>query len=61
MRTDKKKSHRWEFNSTIKLTQKQEAFAVGVFSGLNLSDAYRRAGYSCGSMKTVNEALFDTK
>ncbi|WP_293008140.1 terminase small subunit [Nitrosomonas sp.] len=40
----------------IKLTAKQEAFTLAVTSGLNLSDAYRSAGYSCRSMKTVNEA-----
>ncbi len=40
----------------FKLSPKQEAFAVAVASGSNLSDAYRKAGYSCGTMKTVNEA-----
>ena len=60
---DIRKYGRWESGEKVNietrstaLTPKQEAFAVAVASGLNLSDAYRKAGYSCGTLKTVNEA-----
>lgn len=34
-------------------TAKQEAFARGIISGLNPSEAYRAAGYSCTNAATV--------
>lgn len=43
-------------NKIAYITPKREAFAIAVASGQNLSDAYRKAGYSCGTLKTVNEA-----
>jgi len=46
----------WGSSNKLQLTPKQEAFALGVVCGLNLSDAYRRAGYKGGTRKTVNEA-----
>lgn len=40
----------------MKLTPKQEAFAKAYIETGNASEAYRQAGYSGGSPKTVNEA-----
>lgn len=56
MTSEKNKLNRGESAAKIKLTSKQEVFALGVASGLNFSDAYRSAGYRGGSNKTINEA-----
>ncbi len=53
---NKHKRGHWDSSNKLQLTQKQEAFALGVVWGLNLSDAYRRAGYRGGCSKTINEA-----
>lgn len=41
---------------TVKLSIKQEAFVQAYIKTGNASEAYRQAGYSGGSAKTINEA-----